>query len=88
MAIQKNLSTEFGVDAVYHNIGTLQTNWPEQSIVAVVHSFANEEARRNGARPLKVTSVQLVISDNADPDRGAVYAALKTLPEWQGVQDV
>ncbi len=89
MALNKAILQEDGVTTNYHRILFLQTTVNRQNSIAVL-SYVSEEARRNstnGARPYAAAvTYECPYDENMTIE--SAYDYLKTLPEFEGAEDV
>lgn len=89
MAIQKEILSQYGVNAVYWNIAFMQNNFLDKVFYAKVFGYASKEAREALSQP--VTVVELRMADDQYPgdiDRNKVYELIKTMPEFEGYADL
>ena len=89
MALKKAILQEDSVTTNYHRILFLQTTVNKQNSIAVL-SYVSEEARRNstnGARPY-ATAVTYECPYDETMTVESAYEYLKTLPEFEGAEDV
>lgn len=91
MALLKKIQQEDGLTTEYHRILYLTQTVNSHNSIAVV-SYINADARitdaPNGAsRPYR-SATTYQTDYNEDMTIGAAYSYLKTLPEFEGAEDV
>lgn len=96
MALSKAVATGFGVAAGYWRIASVTESYP-QRIDVIMGGYVSAEARLAGAQPIARKDYQFLtgvegepapdLVYGADDDRAALYAKIKTLPEWAGSED-
>lgn len=90
MALGKNISTDFGIDAAYWNVGEEHKNHREASNRVVMYGYASEAARLAKAAPM--SSCQVSISGAAfspEMTRAQIYAYVKTyVAQFSGATDL
>lgn len=91
MALRKDIRQRDGVTTSYHRILFLQQTINRQNSIAVL-SYVDEEAREAEMndtieQPYKV-SITYEIPYNEDMTVEKAYDYLKTLPEFEGADDV
>lgn len=90
MALLKALITESGVMTKYHNV-TLIKDVTKGVLTAYVNSYVAKETREAGKPPVVDAKPYVVPQDEWKGKEGietAAYAYLKTLPEFEGAEDV
>ena len=88
MALIKAVDTDFGIQAVYWNIGAVQEDFKGQGTEITFYGYASKEARNAGKQPLSAGKVQIAGEDYvAGADRAALYAIIKQKPEFEGAED-
>ena len=93
MALQKQVTTKYGVPAEYHKVIDTSINWHNKTATIRVGSFATEEARRSGCSPI---GMRVYMPENSDgstfevnePVQAQAYAYLKTLNDFADTIDV
>jgi hypothetical protein len=89
MALLKAISTEFGVEAIYWNIGAVQEDFKGKGTEVTFYGYASKEARDNAAQPLSAGKIQIAGEEYvAGADRAALYAIIKQKPEFADAQDI
>lgn len=95
MALKMQVQTKYGVPAEYHKILETHISWYRRTASVRVGVFVNEEARRDGSRPIEQheypppTSATYQFPFDADkPVLAAAYEYLKTLDDYKGATDV
>lgn len=89
MAINKSISTEFGVDATYWNIGAVQEDFKGRGTEVTIYGYASKEARDAGKQPIAAAKFQVAGDDYvAGADRAQLYAIAKQRPEFEGATDI
>lgn len=85
MALIKKISTEFGVDATYWNIGAYQEDFKNGGAEITLYGYASEDARREGKQPLVAGKTYLKKEDGYAPDltRAEIYEKLKATEAWK-----
>jgi hypothetical protein len=88
MALIKSITTDFGVNAEYWNIGAVQEDFKGQGTEVTFYGYANKQARDDGKQPLSAGKVQIAGDDYvAGADRAALYSIIKQRPEFEGSVD-
>lgn len=88
MALIKSVDTDFGIPAVYWNIGAVQEDFKGRGTEVTFYGYASQEAREQGKQPLSAGKVQISGDEYiAGADRAALYAIIKQKPEFEGSQD-
>jgi len=88
MALLKSIDTDYGIPAIYWNIGAVQEDFKGQGTEVTFYGYASKEAREAGKQPLSAGKVQ--ISGNeyvAGADREQLYAIIKQKPEFESAVD-
>lgn len=80
MAIIKPIPTPFGVPAEYHRLTRVEVASDDRSVAVHVAVYANEEARRAGAQPLRVDQVRLPLGQFILDPREPFYRLLTDWP--------
>lgn len=78
MALLKAVKTNYGVDANYWNIFSIQEDFKNKNLEIIVVGYASKEVRENNLDP--ITWKNITLNDNyyiQDATREAVYLALK-----------
>ena len=89
MALLKTIPTDFGVPAVYWNIGAVQEDFKGKGTEITFYGYASQEAKESGSQPLSAGKVQISGEEYvAGADRAQLYAIIKQKPEFEGAQDV
>lgn len=90
MALSLPVPTEFGIDATYHRIATVQANWADGGCSILLYSYIDQASRAAGAKPLG--SVQIVLNEalsgDDDATRAALYARIKSEDAWIAATDI
>lgn len=63
MALQKTVSTEYGVDVTFWNISNVTVNIVEQKLLIILSGYVDATAFQNGSAALKSISFQMSFSD-------------------------
>ena len=88
MALSKTIMTDFGVEAKYWNIGSINSNFKDKTMEIIFYGYPTEEARRNNAQPLSHGNMRVEAHEFiADANREQIYAFIKTKPEFAGAED-
>lgn len=91
MALKKAIKQKDGVVTNYHRILFLQQTVNRQNSIAV-HSYVDEEAREgekvNTFEQPYVKSITYETDYNEDMTIETAYKYLKTLPQFEGAEDV
>ena len=88
MALIKSVPTDYGIPAVYFNIGAVQEDFKGQGTEVTFYGYASQEAREQGKQPLCAGKVQLSGPEYvAGADRQALYQIIKQKPEFEGAED-
>ena len=88
MALCKSIDTDFGIPAVYWNIGAVQEDFKGKGTEVTFYGYASKEARESGAQPLSAGKVQVAGDDYvAGADRSQLYEIIKQKPEFEGAED-
>lgn len=88
MALIKSIDTDYGIPAVYWNIGAVQEDFKGQGTEVTFYGYASKEARMAGKQPMSAGKVQISGADYvADADRQTLYLILKQRPEFDGATD-
>jgi hypothetical protein len=88
MALLKSIETEYGVPAVYWNIGITHEDFKGVITMVTCYGYVSQEARFNGKQP--ISSKHLYIAGEEyipDADRAALYAIIKQKPEFEGSEN-
>lgn len=88
MGLNITLSTHYGIDATYFNIGNVTWRKPYNLNIALF-GFANKDARIAGAAPLaqKNLDIEYTLGEEVDLALNALYARVKLVPEWAAATD-
>lgn len=88
MALKKAIKQADGVTTEYHRILFLQTTVNRQNSIAVL-SYVDEESRNteDNARPYKV-SVTYETQYDETMNIESAYEYLKSLPQFEGAEDI
>lgn len=87
MALQKDIIQRNGVLTTYHRIFFIQSRINSGVSIAVL-SYLNEESRRSDNPEKFVASVTYEIPYQENMTVEQAYEYLKTLPEFEGAEDV
>ena len=90
MALMKEAATSYGdsIKATYNRVKGIKVDYDARKVYPTILGYADEAARRAGADHLGVGAVELSLADiGPEPDRPAIYAAIKALPGWAGATD-
>ena len=63
MAIIKELSTKFGIDASYHRITAFNISYSHKKVIICVASYLSKEARTNLKDPIEEVDIEIPLSD-------------------------
>jgi len=89
MALLISVDTDFGVPAVYWNIGCVQEDFKGKSTEITIYGYASQEARQTGRQPLSAAKVQVAGEDyTPEATRAQLYAILSAKPEFKAAQAV
>ncbi len=95
MALQKLITTKFGVSAEYHKVIETRIDWHNKTAMIRVGLFATEEARRTGCSPIRMSLYPRLGEDDGtfpfeidSPVLASAYAYLKTLDDFVDAIDV
>ena len=79
MALAKTISTQFGVDSTYWNIGSINEDFKNKSIEVVMFGYISQAIRLANAEPVGWQNITLSEDDYvADATRALLYPVLKT----------
>ena len=88
MALIKSVDTDYGIPAVYFNIGAVHEDFKGRGTEVTFYGYASKEARDAGKQPLCAGKVQVSGAEYvAGADRAALYQIIKQKPEFDGAQD-
>ncbi|CAO3363874.1 hypothetical protein [Azospirillum palustre] len=92
MALERAVSTPYGIDATYHRIIGLQLHFAERCADVTLASYLTTAARQTDHQPLGVIQTridfsEMALPDGSEPGRSDIYQALKGRAEWQGATD-
>ena len=88
MALIKEIMTDYGVPALYWNIGAVQEDFKGQGTEVTFYGYASKEARDAGKQPLSAGKLQISGDEYvAGADRAALYSIIKQKPEFNGAID-
>lgn len=88
MALSKAFVTNFGVTALYWKIANVTEDFIANTMKIVMAGYVSAEARQAGAQPLAAMPVELAGEGyTPERDRAALYAVLKTSPQWADAED-
>lgn len=91
MALILSVPTDYGINATYHHIGAVTTNWRDGAVMCVLFSYVDDAARAAGKQPLGSVSLTFEGADfdftHNEATRAALYAKIKTLAAWAGAAD-
>ena len=83
MAILKSISTDYGVDATYWNIFSINESFKEKTLEVVIMGYFSKTVREAGASPVAWQNLQLTGDAYIqDANRPAIYKILKLKPEF------
>ena len=92
MALQKTVSTNYGIDATYWKIVGIIVNWINNHAEIGVRGWQDNASRLAGNRCLMSKHYVWDGADftlvNGGNNTAEAYAKLKTLAEWEGAIDV
>ena len=79
MALLKTVKTNFGIDATYWNIASINENFKDKTLEVVMFGYISQEIRASDSDPVSWKTFQFIENDYIkDATRALVYAALKT----------
>ena len=83
MALLISVDTDFGVPAVYWNIGGIQEDFKGRATEITIYGYASQEARQTGRQPLSAGKV-LVAGEEYTPEatRAQLYEIIRAKPEF------
>jgi hypothetical protein len=88
MALIKSIMTDYGIPALYWNIGAVQEDFKGQGTEVTFYGYASKAARDAGKQPLSAGKVQIAGDEYvAGADRATLYATIKQKPEFEGAED-
>ena len=88
MALLKAVKTNYGIDATYWNIFSIQENFKNATNEIVIVGYASKEIRDANLDPVSWQNLSFTGNDYIkDATRAEVYAKLKTT-EFTDAQDV
>jgi len=88
MALIKSVDTDYGIPALYWNIGAVQEDFKGQGTEVTFYGYASKAARDAGKQPLSAGKVQIAGQEYvAGADRAALYSIIKQKPEFEGAED-
>lgn len=92
MALQKNIVTNYGVDATYWKICITNFDWYKNIAVIDIKGFVDETARQEDKEPLATISYNFSGEDftfnSAEDVIAHAYNKLKALPDWDSAEDI
>lgn len=89
MALLKEIATPYGpsVKANYHHI--CEVHWVKDGITTVQLAGHASQADRVAAGTVALGRINVQLQGIAEPQNlGALYTAIKALPEWSDAQDI
>jgi hypothetical protein len=87
MALLISVDTDFGIPAVYWNIGGVQEDFKGKATEITIYGYASQETRQAGRQPLSAAKVQIVGEDYIpEATRAQLYAFLNQRPEFAAAQ--
>ena len=88
MAITKAKPTDYGIDADYWNVGSIQEDFKGKGAHVTMYGWASVDARQANKQPIAAYTFE-ISGDlyKADVTRPIVYGLAKTKPEWKGAED-
>jgi len=88
MALLKSIDTDYGIPAIYWNIGAVQEDFKGQGTEVTFYGYASKETREAGKQPLSAGKVQINNDEYvAGANREQLYAIIKQKPEFEGAVD-
>ncbi len=89
MALQKTIASDYGFDASYWRLHSMQIYYDDSGVFADITLVGfRDEAARLGGKKSFLTSQNRITGLAADPTRAEIYAEVKKLPEFSGAADV
>lgn len=91
MALQKTITTDFGTSGNYSKISEFHgnRNGNTSTVSFMVQLFADNQARLDNKKPLKIDMFEITIPTGTGNDLLVdLYSHLKTLDEFSGATDV
>jgi hypothetical protein len=92
MALQKNIETNYGVEATYWKICITNFDWYKKLSRITIYGFLNRETRDNLKESLAIKSYAFndddFTFDYQEDIIAHAYNKLKVLPEWEDAEDV
>lgn len=94
MALLLNIeNTNVGVsfDSAYAKVVSFKSRFTEEeeekTVLVIVEFYASTKARQSNSQPVKDLDFKINLSDLQGNVLPAIYAYLKTLPEFSGAED-
>jgi hypothetical protein len=87
MALLKSVNTEFGIDANYWNIYSINEDFRNKSLEVVINGYVSKEVRDENLNPVAWNNLTFAGDEYIkDATREAVYLALKA-KDFSDAQD-
>jgi len=87
MALLKTVKTNYGIDAIYWNIFSINEDFKNKSLEIIITGYPSQNIREQDLDPVSWKTFQFSENDYIkDATRALVYAALKT-KEFADAQD-
>ena len=78
MALLKSVKTEYGIDATYWNIYSINEDFKNKSLEVAINGYVSKEVRDDNLNPVAWQNLQFTGDEYIkDATREAVYLALK-----------
>lgn len=92
MPLQKNITTEFGVDATYHRIVRFDLDLLGKKSHLIIGGYLTKQAYLDGKSPISFTNATIdtpeFISGLEESEIAtSIYTILKTIPAFEGATD-
>ena len=79
MALLKTVKTQFGIDATYWNIFSINEDFKNQTLEVVINGYVSKEARLDNNQPIAWQNLNFNGDEYIkDATRTAIYKKLKT----------
>lgn len=89
MALNISINTPCGFPATYWRLETAEIYTRVQRGRVVFQGYKDEEGYRGGMSSMESRELEFDFASlGGEPTRGNIYQYAKTLPEWEGAEDV
>lgn len=88
MGLQKTITSDYGADATYWNIGSYQEDFKGKGAQVTLYGYMNKEMRDAGKQPLSAANIQFTGEKYiVNATREQIYELIKLLPEYADAVD-